>query len=203
MAGDAAVSAPPPEDPLAVARAELAPGERLVWADRPDPERARRRAWPRLLFGLAFAAFGLFWTSRAMAAGGLLWLLGLPFVALGGGIALAPWWKPRQARATVYAVTDQRILIMQGWPQRRVRSFGPGDIDVIARSDRPDGSGDLVFREEVRPRRHARSIWQEGPPYHRFRRRRIGFFGIHYVRRVEAAVRALRDGRDPAAAVGG
>lgn len=193
---------PPADDPLTVARAELAPGERLVWADRPDPGRVRRRTWPRLLFGLVFAGFGLFWTSQAMAAGGFVWLFGLPFVAIGAGIATAPWWRPRQARATVYAITDQRIVIIRGWPSRRVQSFGPGDIDVIDRREQADGTGDLVFREEVRARRHAGQIWQEGPPYHRYRRRRIGFFGIPDVRRVEAAVRALRDGRDPAAATG-
>jgi hypothetical protein len=183
-----AADAAAPPDPLAIARAEMAPGESLVWADRAMPRAAR--LWPITLFGMLVFAFALFWTARAWQAGGALAIFGLPFLCIGAGLLGAPWWQPKRTRHTVYAISDQRLLIIRDWPTRVVRSFAPQDI---GRLERDDGSGDLVFREEHLPqvtsrRHHGRRPW---------RTRRIGFFGIAEVRRVEAAVRALQRSEPP------
>jgi hypothetical protein len=187
----------PEPDALSVAAKETAPGERLLWADRPGAARARRRVLPMLLFGLLFAGFALLWTIRASeAGGGAMALVGLPLVAVGIALAGAPWWRPRRARATVYAITDQRLMIIEGWPRSKVRSFGADDIEAIERRERADGTGDVVFRHEVHWRDDLR-LRRDGPPNYRSRRRAIGFFGISEPRRIEAAVRALKDRRDP------
>jgi hypothetical protein len=41
-------------------------------------------------------------------------------------ITLIPWWWPSFARRIVYAITDQRLLIIQSWPRRRIASHGRG-----------------------------------------------------------------------------
>lgn len=175
-------------DPLATARAEMAPGETLIWADRPLPRVSL--VWPMVLFGMLVFGFALFWTAQAWQAGGAIAIFGLPFLGIGAVLLAAPWWRPKRARHTVYAISDQRLLIMRGWPARVVQSFAPQDIGRLQRHEREDGSGDLIFLEEDVPqvlggRHHARRRW---------RRRRIGFSRIAEVRGVEAAVRALQRG---------
>lgn len=184
----AATEGAAPPDPLATARAEIAPRETLIWADRPMPRPLR--IWPMMLFGMLVFGFALFWTAQAWQAGGAIAIFGLPFLGIGAALLAAPWWGPKRARHTVYAISDQRLLIIRGWPARVVQSFAPQDFGRLERHEREDGSGDLVFLEEHVPqvvggRRYARR---------RRRRRRIGFFGIAEVRRVEAAVRALQRG---------
>jgi hypothetical protein len=175
-----------PADPLATAGAEMAPGESLVWADRPMPRAAR--IWPTTLFGMLVFGFALFWTAQAWQEGGAIAIFGVPFLGIGAALLGALWWRPKRRRHTVYAISDQRLLIIHGWPTRVVQSFAPQDIGRLERRERADGSGDLIFREEHVPqatgrRPHGRRRW---------RTRRIGFFGIAEVRRVEAAVRILQ-----------
>jgi hypothetical protein len=183
-----------PASALDVARSALDPGERLVWAEWARPARLARERLP-------LALFGLLWTgalARALVAAdtppsGFVAVVGAAFVLLGLAALLAPGWAWLAARATVYAVTDRRLLILEGFPWRRARSFGPGDINLCERTERADGSGDLIFRSEreIERQDRGRTTW---------RTRRVGFLGIPEVRRVEAAVRALRE-RDTLRAV--
>lgn len=180
---------PEPPAPLEVARREIAPGERLVWADR--RRRRDRRRWPRIAFGLVFAVAALAWIIAAAGTAGLRALFAAPLLLL--GIALAAGWLPRGAAAdTVYAITDRRLLIIETGRVRRVRSLLPADILTLERHERPDGSGDLLFRNERVVRDDLR-LRRDGPPSQAFLRRRVGFFDIPEVRRVEAAVHALRN----------
>lgn len=179
------------EDPLRVAGAELASGERLVWADRPDPKARTRRSWPRLAFGAVVTLIAGAWSVQAMATHGGLALTGLVFVAIGILITTLPLWRRRDGQ-TVYAITDRRLMIIRDGANRRVRSFQPDDIETLERRERPDGSGDVIFARETLVPDRVRGN-RAGPPYQGFRRRAIGFFGIADVQRVEAAVRALRD----------
>lgn len=84
-------------DPWTVARDEMARGERLIWAGRPQA-RSRSRALPLALFGLLFAAVAVFWTTHALAESGWLALAGLLFVGLGIAIAVRGWRRGTRAR---------------------------------------------------------------------------------------------------------
>lgn len=182
-------------DPWTVARDEMAPGERLIWAGRPQA-RSRSRALPLALFGLLFATVAVFWTTHALAESGWLALAGLLFVGLGIAIAVRGLRRGTRAPEVVYAVSDRRLLIVQGWPQRRVQSFGPSDIDMLERHERADGTGDLLFRRV--PKAIERGVGGD-PDERRWRQsaraRHIGFYRIPDVRQVENAVRALADSR--------
>lgn len=182
-------------DPLSVAATELAPGERLIWADRPDPSRRTGRRWLVPLFGLVFTGFAAFWTVQAMAADRRLALVGLLFVAVGILVTTLRFWR-RQHRQIVYAIADRRLVIIRDGRSRRVRSFQPADLETLERRERPDGSGDVIFGRETVVRDGLRRP-RDRP---RVRRRELGFFEVADARRVEAAIRALREGRDPAIA---
>lgn len=179
--------------PLASARAEMAEGEKLIWADTSSPSGARRRVLPLSVLGWLFLLLAIAWISKAAIASFSLLVMGLPLLL--GALALAslPWWWPRITRYTVYAISDRRLLIIQNWLRRKVTSYGPDDIDVVERRDYKDGSGDVIFRhEEQRKLRHH----HDPPNKRRISDRPIGFFGVPDARRLETAVWALKERRN-------
>ncbi len=138
--------------PLSIAQGEMRSGERLIWADRPAPGRLALTVWPASLFGLPFAGFAAFWIFGAMEASAgtkgafsFFPLFGLPFLLVGLGIVLTPLWAWMGAKKTVYAISSDRLVIING---RTVRSFEPDEIDDLERRENADGSGDVIFRRE-------------------------------------------------------
>ena len=175
---------------------ELEPGERVVWAEQPDPKRYARGSWGIVLFGIPWTAFSVFWIAMAS---GMMWmgvnagggppavigvcfpLFGVPFVLIGLGMLSAPYWARRYAAGTVYAITDRRaILFATGFRSRTVKSYQPAELTRISRVERDDGSGDLILEEYgYRDRDGDR------------RSGRQGFMGISDVKEVERLIRAL------------
>jgi len=84
--------------------------------------------------------------SHRRAAGESLPLFGIPFLIVGLGIVLAPLWAFLKGGNTVYAVTNQRVMIISGGSTRTVKSITPADILSIDHRERPDGSGDIVIQ---------------------------------------------------------
>lgn len=176
--------------PLQEAQRQISSGEKLIWADRASPMRVALRRLPIALFGIPFLAFAIFWMNMASLAatgqGGpfdLFPLFGLPFVLVGAGMVLAPVWGYAVGLYTVYAITDRRLMIMRRFPTHRIMSYEADDIETIERREGANGRGDVVFRQELRYGSRGRSHV-----------RRIGFFGIPEVRRVEDEIRRLKDG---------
>jgi Bacterial PH domain len=143
------------------AQSELQSGESLYWTGTADPVRASVAALPAALFGIPFAGFALFWITQAYHATSAMSksahnsfvsgfrvfpLFGLPFLFVGLGIILAPLWAFLKGGNTVYAVTNQRIMIISGGTTRSVKSITPADILSIDHRERPDGSGDIVIQ---------------------------------------------------------
>ncbi len=145
----------------AIASPELRGGEQILWTGRPDPKRGRLTfgIW---LFAIPWTAFSLFWVF--MATGGLwsatssnaekgsLWtqvvfgLFGLPFVLIGFGMLLSPFFGIRKLRATGYYITSDRMLTITTGKVREVKSVPISSVSEIIRRERKDGSGDLVFQ---------------------------------------------------------
>jgi hypothetical protein len=174
-------------------QSELEKHEKMLWVGQPRPRRAMLRTLPIVLFAIPWTAFSVFWIGMALTfavdfgegaegAGPFRWfsllfpLFGVPFLLIGLGMLSAPWWARRKAKQTCYAVTDQRAIIREpgGVGGMTVRSFGPEQLQRIVRTERSDGSGDLVFQEDIsyghRGRRHVTQA---------------GFLGIARVREVE------------------
>ena len=149
-----------PGDAQLRAQSELQPGESLYWTGTANPARAAISALPAALFGIPFAGFALFWISQAFRATHMMPkdsqnpfmngfrvfpLFGLPFLLVGLGIVLAPLWAFLKAGSTVYAVTNQRVMIISGSNNRSVKSLTPADILGVQHNERPDGSGDILI----------------------------------------------------------
>jgi hypothetical protein len=149
-----------PGDAQLRAQSELQSGESLYWTGTADPVRAALSALPAAIFGIPFAGFALFWISQAYHATSAMSksssnaftsgfrvfpLFGLPFLIIGLGIVLAPLWAFLKGGSTVYAVTNQRVMIITGTSNRSVKSYTPADILGVEHRERPDGSGDIVL----------------------------------------------------------
>ena len=149
-----------PGDAQLRAQSELQSGESLYWTGTADPGRAALTALPASIFGIPFAGFSLFWISQAYHASSamskssqnaftkgftLFPLFGVPFLLVGLGIVLAPLWAFLKGRSTVYAVTNQRVMIITGEGNRSVKSYTPADIVSVEHRERPDGSGDILI----------------------------------------------------------
>ena len=106
------------------AYSQLQPGERLLWCGRPDPRREAAATLTNSLLALPWTAFSLFWMWGASdfgrgsfatrSAGELLFpLFGLPFLIFGLVMMCAPYFAYRRAQQRFYAVTDNRVLVIE------------------------------------------------------------------------------------------
>jgi hypothetical protein len=166
--------------------AELESGERLLWSGQPDPRRSMIRSIPIVLFGIPWTAFAVFWTAGAAGftlpdfdkPAELIFVLfplfGVPFILVGLGMLTSPYWAYRKAQKTLYAVTDRRVLIASFGRSKKVESYFEQDIGDISRTERADGSGDIIFRTEEYTNRRGSQ-----------RTKAIGFWAVANVRQVE------------------
>lgn len=178
-----------PADLDAIARDELAPGERVDFAAQPLAGRATVRAFGVWLFAVPWTAFAVFWTVMAASAAGEMdgWgivfpLFGTPFIVIGLAMLSAPAAAWRQSRRTLYVVTDRRALLFSapGFRAIEVRSFAPEALRSTRRTERPDGSGDLIFDRTTRRDSDGDAVTTT-----------VGFQNLADVRGAEAAVQAL------------
>ncbi len=139
-------------------QSELRTGEKLIWAQQPLPRLYRRQGIGAVLFGIPWTAFSIFWV--AMAAMGthrsglpvvsiVFPMFGVPFVLIGFGMLSTPFWMGRKARGSIYAITDQRAIIFEGraFGGIKVQSFMPERLTSLTRTERTDGTGDLIFEQ--------------------------------------------------------
>ncbi len=142
---------------------ELEPGEDTIWLGQPLAGRAARRTWGAVAFGIPWTAFALFWTA---GAAGFTWptftgsggwggfsffpLFGLPFILIGCFMLSSPYWARRNARRTAYVVTDRRAIVFAGGRATAIKSYRPDQLHQVSRTQRADGSGDVVFTQKIR-----------------------------------------------------
>lgn len=187
-AGKAIRSRPAGLNPSHVAEGELRPSEKLIWAAKPTSLRSHLIGKVfTALFGIPFLAFAVFWISKAAEMGGgqgfdFFPLFGIPFVLVGVGMVLSPLYAVYVAEHTVYALTDQRLVIIEDSWRKSVRSWTLDQADEIERRDNIDGSCNLYFATSV----HRGS---KGSTY----TKRHGFIGIDGGDDLEYQITRLRD----------
>ncbi len=144
------------------------------------------------LFAVPWTAFSLFWESMAIRQflsarqpgwGGMVAVLwGVPFVVIGLGMMGAPFWAWRQAKRSVWILTNQRLaLVTQGRRAMTIRSIYPDDILQIVRTEHEDGTGTLKL--EYQATRDSDGDRKE---------RNDIIAGVADVRGVEALIRSLK-----------
>lgn len=98
-------------------------GERLIWTGIPNPAFYRSQAWAVFVFGfipLAAGCGGMFLTGLSVLQDGLSPWLAIPlaatvgFTAIGVYSLLAPWRVRSMLKDSVYAITNQRGIVIRG-----------------------------------------------------------------------------------------
>jgi len=133
-------------------RRELEPGEAILWTGQPDPGKsARQMVWFSLAcVGWMVILFFLFKTfngqlSATIGQGPVYFLFGLSAISTIVQVFCVPIWLAKRFRATAYAITNKRILVVVSGANRTVRAFPDIDVDALKVEERPDGSGNLIF----------------------------------------------------------
>ena len=126
----------------------LAPDEEVTWSGRPDPARCALREVPKLLFGMFFFGFAVFWTVMAASAG-LFALFGIPFLVIGALIVSSPIRAYFRAMRTYYAITNKRVVILTLGGRTESLSIAPQQIQGVERIDHRNGRASLRLRQTV------------------------------------------------------
>ncbi len=189
-----------PEELQGRIKAEVSPGERVLWAacGGPIDGATASTSWTGLFIGAGFwvasalllaAFFGAFGSRFRQVedflagAGVLAGIIGLLCV-----LGMVGSWIDRRAERkrrveTLFALTDQRVIFWKGQPGTAaiaVYSYPLSSIHNVHRVEMPDGSGSVRFSIEPKQTSWDGSYAWERP---------TGFEGIPDVRRVEALVR--------------
>jgi hypothetical protein len=176
--------------------AELAPGERVLYAAQPN----WRAEWGKLA---AIFMFGMFWSSisftmfvasigavlgyvpfNGQTHSGFSWTtlaffaFTLPFVAIGLGCLAAPFLGVRKSRNTVHAITEQRLVNVYAGSDKGSESYPLSRVNFMKRRDRRNGTGNLQIGYGVEKD-------SDGDP----RPLMLDWSGIPDVKRAEAIIR--------------
>lgn len=132
-----------------VARAQLLPGERIVWEGKPYLGLVLRPIDSFLIpFSLLWAGFAAFWNVGVWVggAGFLFQLFGLPFLIAGLYVTVGRFLIDMYLRKRVtYFVTNKRVLIAGGAGGMKVKSLDVKHLPALEFDERSDGSGTIRF----------------------------------------------------------
>jgi hypothetical protein len=148
-------------------KAELAPGEKIIWLGYPDPVAFAAEHLPKPGDLMAFLDALVVWIffliavmsqshTRAMASGLTVFSSLLFIVTSTYSLCRHPFGAYARAQSIVYALTDRRGLIVQqrSYSEQRVRSFSAEDLSHVTWRERVSNAdvnglaqdtNDLVF----------------------------------------------------------
>lgn len=163
---------------------ELRSDEEVLWLGHPNAFRTALRYLPQVLGGIVFCLiilnFERDWNQTPGPRPDIFFSI-LPLL-MGLAVALSPVSAFVSARNTAYAITNDRVLIVEKGSilaPRRVSSFGKRDLGIIRTEVRGDNSGNLIFAQQSYSDTNGTT-----------RVRDIRFTGIPEVRQVEGILRA-------------
>lgn len=136
--------------PDALLARQLRPGERLLWQGRPLKAHSRMRGPFGKMFALVFFGFACVWELMALQSLGwgfspfqlIFPLFGIPFLLVGLKMLFPGLLAGRKLRQTVYAITDQRALVVT---DGRVVAWPLDTVCGVEKYYYKDGTGDLVL----------------------------------------------------------
>jgi hypothetical protein len=146
-----------------------------------------------------FRSFGSSFRSATGSFSTIMQLMLMVFFLIGLSMIFSPVWKYLKARFTVYAITDERALIINRLPTQTVGSYSTRKIQKVERRG-SDFEGDVIFGSETRTYTNQSrsnrggvniSFDEDGPKVNLGGSRTrtvtipIGFFGIQQPRMVE------------------
>lgn len=167
---------------------ELQPGETVAFVESPEPRFFTTASTAAFVFAIPWTLFALFWIAGASGfklpefknGFDLFPLFGIPFVLIGFAMLSSPIWAYRNAFKTAYVITDRRAITFVGGFRTTIRSFFPEDLGGMHRSERSDGSGDVIIGTTTRRD-------SDGDPHSTH----YGFLGVADAKATEDRLRVL------------
>ncbi|MBX2810305.1 MAG: hypothetical protein KTR25_00780 [Myxococcales bacterium] len=162
---------------------ELESNEHIRWLGMPKAVFFTPTTTGIFVFGLPWTAIAIMITSVSMKASHGLHpstLLTLPFILVGVGMLLSPICTYAGSKRTAYVITHRRAITFQGGRTLTIRSYPPEKLQQIFRTERKDGSGDVIIQH---------TVWPDADGHRRSAK--LGFFRIAGVREVERMLKEL------------
>jgi hypothetical protein len=175
---------------------ELLPGEEILWMDRPDPRRIFSSEDILLIpFSLLWGGFAVFWNSMVWSMGAPFFfrLFGLPFLVIGLYLIVGRYiYRMWRKRHTYYAVTDQRVLILNTMFGGKLDALPVDRLPEMIKKGGYNGAvGTIMFGQFVQPissYRRSRNSFPTDP----FTSGHPGFYDIPNVNEVFAMLNDLQ-----------
>ena len=136
-----------PPDPGAQLAPYLRPGERLLWAGRPDPQVRFAPVDAFLVpFSIRWGGFAVFWEVGVVTSGAppffMLW--GIPFVLAGLYFIIGRFvYKKRKKMRTAYGITAGRVIVAVG--ETNVTDLPVKNVPVSIRRSRDGRHVSITF----------------------------------------------------------
>jgi hypothetical protein len=133
----------------------LLPGERVVWSGFPDHRRIfSAHDFFLVPFSLLWGGFAIFWELTAWNLGTsedpgtlLFRLWGIPFVVVGMYMIFGRFIVKRFVRRrTIYAVTDQRVIVLRRVAGTRIDTGPIHALPAVSATIKTSGYGSIDFR---------------------------------------------------------
>ena len=135
--------------PQELIRRALSPGEQVLWTGNPvQGMRLRPSDWVMIPFSLMWCGFVVFWNVGVWNDHAPLFARawGLPFLAFGIYFLVGRFVVDAISRSrTVYALTDQRVLIVRNLFSQKTTSLSLASLPQINLTERSNGYGDILF----------------------------------------------------------
>jgi hypothetical protein len=99
-------------------------------------------------FSLLWGGFAMFWEYSVLTQGAPIFfaLFGIPFVVIGIYLIVGRFYaEAKQREKTFYAVTSERVLIISGLLQQKVKSLALRTLSDVSLTESKDGSGSISF----------------------------------------------------------
>jgi len=160
------IQEPLPQELEMELRSELNSGERLLWSGRPRTGIIFRLADGfSLLFGIFWLGFVVFWIFSTYQAGAPIFFVafGFPFLLVGLYMTVGRLVVDAlQRKKMVYAVTNQRVIILHGIWSRSVHSLNLRTLPETQLNTRSNGSGSIFFSQAAAYGRYFRTSGRMG-----------------------------------------
>ena len=173
--------------PKEIAKA-MTKDEKLLWFDHPDALSFAQTKLKSLMMAVPFFVFSVIWFNVFLkpTMPPYMGVIGWIFAGFGVWQFAVPLWAFIVAKLFMfYAITDNRLLIVQFYPKSKIKAVAIKDLVNILKLKGGDKSGTLIF--EV-PDMANKKATKEG----QFVKAAVTFHGISNVDRIEDAVNQLR-----------
>lgn len=203
-------------DPSNEVQKVLAPDETVQWSGCPNPISAARKARKDSVVGVIWTGVVIFMytrhlnTPRGVIMPGdlgrpssfdtLFSTILIAMMLIGVGIILRPLWQYLKAKNLVYAVTNQRALIINRQSSNNVQSYAPGQIRFV-KTEGDQAEGSVIFDRKHKKVRELESVPGSDRMVSRTRTVtvQIGFFDIPDPDKVARLLLALKGEDAPTA----